>query len=490
MTSHSPQQHDLSRSYQSPNGTLFESLPLDIKFIIFRNMPDYDSLMRLVLASRSFHAAFEEAKNTPKVLGNDACIRQARLFEESLFIAFHYRRLRQEQISEDSVSRTITQYNIITDKTLHEDPSHQQLIREYETAWNEEEGLQAIVIANHHSIVRLCDHLVRTFKYPKLIVESQTKTDEEKRELQEHYLKQDPPATVSERKKIIRALYRFWLMTLVYSADWGLHDGDRPAFPRPKEFVGNNSQSYPLDSRDFGYTDTRAFPSTRCQARFLQILVNWEFWDRVAIGAVMEMVAEALKPVSEFIEQEMKVNPINEASEADPSTSPPLRYYADGGLLAFIAGDFPHRTLAWIQNSEDPVKLSGILKATDHLRKPIRRSSDFQEYLHVMFQVGPPSGLYQRGEEKKKPRRICLRNDNIYYRQWDFRSGIWDDWRLKEWGYFMQPWSFLSPKLKLKLKPKKTQTRHVLVKKVVHGMDASRSLFKRYSQVVKRSERV
>ncbi|KAF3925872.1 hypothetical protein ABW20_dc0104189 [Dactylellina cionopaga] len=479
-----------------PGPTMPESLPVDVIFAIFQYLPDYDTLMSLVVASRSCRLAFQEARKTPKVLDtlffNDA----ERYKRESFFIARYYEKLGNERPDCCDVARLMLDYVYFKYEGNKRGQSSEDDI--YDIERNGTKEMRMKIGENHRFIVGLCDHIVRTAKYPgnveeeriiKLTNSSDKKVkckktmDEAKEMLKNDYLQRGPPATVSERRNIIRGLYRLWLMALIYSTEYEwdpviFHSG----FLDPRIFIRQNPGGQKIVNRNWCSTYAE-FDETFYEEFFLSILEGWGSRDTEDIEAVMGFLYEALQPVSTFLQQKKDVE-VGATDNEDPN----LRYYIEGSFLAFLADDFPQRTLLWIQNSNDPVKLGEILETTPNLpkypRKPVRYGADFRECISLMFKRGLSGHKIKcEAEMRQGPRRVYVTEESTSPDDCDSWSCIWDDWRLKEWGYY-----FADEGEPTRSPEDEPQSRRGLVDKIVHGMGATRLAFKKYGQGLKRSE--
>ncbi|KAF3926047.1 hypothetical protein ABW20_dc0108816 [Dactylellina cionopaga] len=482
------------------------SMPFDIIFLILNHLPDYDTVMRLALTCRSFNAIFEETKTKlVTILYHDA----EKYKEESFFIASNYKSLRDVPLGISELTPKINYYNGNIRKKGRS--------RELKVTGPKE--VQAKMAANHSFMLDLYKHLAQTFKYPK------KRVDEAKEGLEREELKQrclnGSPTTISEKKRIIQGLYRFWMIGLLYSAELKVpHDLgiSKPSYIDPFYFINQFREDPGLISNYIAPGCVITGPKYFYEFEFMEIFITWDFWDLQVIKVVMGWVEETLEPVSTFLKQEVQSNTKKEKETYL------LEYYIKGGFLAFIADDFPRRVLPLIQTSTDPTQLRDTLKATlsdPTLYRPRdlpSHSGGFLECFNIFVTLHEASLTYgRRGRRYRQvgryiipPRRVCIRpaSPRFYTEEHncDFLSCVWDEWRLEEWGYQL-PADEISPADGTRKEPSEQDstckepseqdsthkeppeqdgTRKALVDKLAHGVDAARLAFRKCRLGLKR----
>ncbi|KAK6360442.1 hypothetical protein TWF730_006585 [Orbilia blumenaviensis] len=298
------------------------------------------------------------------------------------------------------------------------------------------------VVANHKAIVAISQLFISRMKYPSLIVNNATDKTEAA-ELKQKYLREGTPATDTEKEKIIRGFYRLWLLSLVYGANTVPEDGDENV------------------DTDYG----RMMACYRC-------LGGLKYWDVKVVQLLLAFLLKELKPmfwyykkIESVVNKDVLKDDIPEAAAEDIYTN----YY----FTAFMATEFPHNAASWLTHSIKPLlmserflTLSSIIKSTalkvpyeeyfslffpkDVLRwntgefqgpRPVISGKEFSENvpLKPLCRVAG-DGLSQKLADTatsavKKSTWLMVELGKQDSTETDFWGAVWDDERLRGWGY-------------------------------------------------------
>ncbi|KAK6500653.1 hypothetical protein TWF506_003417 [Arthrobotrys conoides] len=306
------------------------------------------------------------------------------------------------------------------------------------------------VVANHKAIVEISEQFISKMKYPTLLVNTTTTTTEEKSEkekeaigLKQKYLEEGAPATETEKQTIIRGLYRLWLISLVYGANTIPETGDRD-----------------VDS-DFG----RMMACYRC-------LGGLKYWDVKVIQILMAYLLKELKPVFWYYKRIEKV--VNEGVlNSNFSEAVAEEIYTAHYFNTFMTTEFPHNAASWLNHSTKPLLLSERFSTLSSVIKHASPKLPHEESLrfflskdvlkwHARELQSPWSVISGKEFSENVPLKpLCKAvGDGLGHKlpdtaipavkksAWlvvelgrqdstdtDFWGGVWDDERLRGWGY-------------------------------------------------------
>ncbi|KAF3910636.1 hypothetical protein ABW21_db0204949 [Orbilia brochopaga] len=448
-----------------------ESLPYDIKLTILLNLTDYDTLIALVTSSRGFFTTFKQYKHTilNKVLLEDALNNYK---SESLFIArFGLEEPRSDSAVPWPYTRNIIKPSYAPEKEefkhLNYELWHQNKILDSRCS---DEDLHEKIILNHKAILRHYGRFIRRSKYPRLLVTATDESPERKEEMKRQYICDSPPTTSTERERIVRGFYRLWMLSLLYST----------------------RSVAALDGTSEPWTDPAGIG-------FMRLVESLDFWDVKVVQILMTYLREELAPLFSAYMPDEAVLDLYFSSESfggsvsrsgDHATN-----YIDHHFVAFLMNDFPHDTTIWqhidtpsidraplhtfLSARSETVLASAIAFADDSSRTANRlcRSiflvdlvRDFvklrtldSDRLRKLKQNIPVEmdGTELSGVAKIPLKPLCQpdrceRSGRFHLPNWptvakvtwlvlelgdedsgdsDYFAAVWDDWRLKRWGY-------------------------------------------------------
>ncbi|KAF3161305.1 hypothetical protein EYR41_008098 [Orbilia oligospora] len=309
------------------------------------------------------------------------------------------------------------------------------------------------VVANHKAIVEISEQFISKMKYPTLLVNTTTqatadddnKTEKEKEaaDLKQKYLEEGAPASDTEKQTIIRGFYRLWLISLVYGANTIPESGERN-----------------VDS-DFG----RMMACYRC-------LGGLKYWDVKVIQILMAYLSKELKPAFWYYKRIEKV--VNEGIlNSNFTEAAAEEIYTSQYFNTFMTTEFPHNAASWLRHSKKPLllserfsTLSSVIKLTTpkHPNEESLRfflSKDVLKW-HARELQSPWSVISGKEFSENVPLKpLCKAvGDGLGHKlpdtaipavkksAWlvvelgrqdstdtDFWGGVWDDERLRGWGY-------------------------------------------------------
>ncbi|KAK6345390.1 hypothetical protein TWF718_007306 [Orbilia javanica] len=310
------------------------------------------------------------------------------------------------------------------------------------------------VVANHKAIVEISEQFIKKMKYPTLLVDTTTIKSDNKEEkekekekeatdLKQKYLKEGAPATDTEKQTIIRGLYRLWLISLVYGANTIPESGERK-----------------VDS-DFG----RMMACYRC-------LGGLKYWDVKVIQILLAFLSKELKPVFLYYKRIEKV--VNEGvlkGEFPEAVAEDV--YTNYYFNTFMTTEFPHNAASWLTHSSKPLLLSERFSTLSSVIQSINPKYPEEESLRFFLikdvlkwhtrELQSPWSVISGNEfsENVPLRPLCrAEGDGLGHKlpdtaapavkksawlvvelgrqestETDFWGGVWDDERLRGWGY-------------------------------------------------------
>ncbi|KAK6542632.1 hypothetical protein TWF694_006575 [Orbilia ellipsospora] len=423
-----------------------ESPPEYEQYDIPTYTPDTKSLICLLTASSPFNALYEKYKVAMPQLLNDALFEDACKYkEEAFFIAYFGESFRTKR--RDAADLDVVLLSYPTAKISNARPSKPETDAKpwyHSRIMNGPNEFKKRVITNHKSILELCEQFVSKMKYPSLIVDTCEGFQEHAKQ---RYLAEGAPASSSEKETIIRGLYRLWLITMVYCADLTPESGE--------------------ENVDSDYA--RFITLYRC----LGLL---KYWEVKVVQMLLSYFMRELTPIFlSFQQKEAVVKRFFLTDEYPTALSEEM--FVGHYFNAFMTTEFPHNAAKWLNKSTEPKELnyrfndlSSVIRAAA-LSGPV-----LKKQLHSrLFLVKDIRGWH--GREKQFPhstisgnefeeaiplKRLCkaegdglgckipgvspavkksawlsvelTREDSI---DTDYWAVVWDDWRLKEWGYFL-----------------------------------------------------
>ncbi|KAK6506320.1 hypothetical protein TWF506_011238 [Arthrobotrys conoides] len=436
-----------------------ETLPFDIKYALLEATAfiDYDAFVSLILASRAYHEVFTQHKRalTHVALWHDAL----KYKEESFFIVSVHDGLLDSPraVSKDESERIEDAYNDAIDpRGFGTEPWYYAAVREGG------EDVQNKVVKNHLAVQRLANIFIKRAMFPRLLrrvkelEESQTKKGKKKQQKQEWqqrpepYRKygehwgleelnsNEPPATASERQRIMKAIYHLTIYILIM-------------------YTRLSAQ------REIEYT--------RGNIRFILI---WGYWETKAVEMLMAWLGKELNPLFYKLFREGRwwwawnahIPRLGEDNfDADGSEPEIPEGHHSCSLFALLFHEFPLYAAEWMASFN--ANWSDWDPPADRLKAMTDWTSDINTRLvlgtahwmmpHLLYYANyrePPAP-----EVETKP--MCVKGLESFSTKADyltlFRFGaddeflwgrpggqrvdpwmvLWDDWRLERWGYVL-----------------------------------------------------
>ncbi|KAF3933667.1 hypothetical protein ABW20_dc0108347 [Dactylellina cionopaga] len=425
----------------------------DVQYDIPVHIPDTKCLSALITASSGFSAIYEKYKAAMPGILNEALFEDASKYkEESYFIAYFadsFRTKRRDLSDLDTVLLGYPSAKFGNPRRQH--PSTSSSPSSYPKPWYHaritkgQNEFRDRVIANHKVILELCEQFVNKMKYPKLLVDIWQ--GEIKEEVKQKYLQEGAPATIAEKERITRGLYRLWVLSMVYCAE---------LVPEPEDDIVDTEFS-------------RFLTCYRC-------LGGLDYWDVKVVQILMSYFSKELKPVFQTFQAEetvVKQNFLN----GDYSAALTEEIYTGHYFNAFMWNEFPHNASDWIKNSSDPKllserfsflsstiasKLSRGLSAQEQLSAHVSMVKDVRGW-HARDRQYPGALIAGSEVDEDVPLKRLLHKtevgDGVGHKPphvspavrkaaWlaieltredstdsDYWGAIWDDKRLAEWGY-------------------------------------------------------
>ncbi|EPS39831.1 hypothetical protein H072_6353 [Dactylellina haptotyla CBS 200.50] len=416
-----------------------DTLPLDIKILILINLSDGHDIVSLTTASRQFEGVYNRFKDKVLLEVYPPDIRKYQM--EAFSIAGFSESLEAWFLPKEKLSDIISVYARGEERPLW--------MREIEIDWN-------VLIKNHQTVERLC----RVFVERELEMHSKMATPlgtdhnekgDEKATTEllegrgminsvsgtEPKLEDpEPPATTSEKERITRAIYRFWLILLIFR-----RRSDEPSF----------INLYEIELEDFYY-----------------LFDSWSFWETLSVKAIGDFFWSELEPFAVEVEaKDWLTTRFGIGKMLKPLR---LSYITYNQFALIVRRDFPENIMSWIDNKHLPERCVGKLeqlyeeawkKPEEHQLKALW--SPRWVYLFENYLSGNVDeyDLVKNIWLETTPRYIC-QPDHIpfffgeesgqasWVRPWvgrrvqdiEFQLCVWDDSRLERWGY-VQP-RFLS----------------------------------------------
>ncbi|KAJ6263707.1 hypothetical protein Dda_2276 [Drechslerella dactyloides] len=265
----------------------------------------------------------------------------------------------------------------------------------------------ATLIRNHAAIHRLYTHIVKDKLHQRF----------------GYSIREQP--TASERTRIIRALYRYWVFLIIY---------------------GSCSRQYGL-----GWCF-----KTRLAYQIMQnsVIKTWSYWEFVAVRTVHDFFWDRLLPVAYHNRKKQCFLENMPYEKLDT-----LYEYAPRQFGMIITAHFPKEMRQWMTAHPASAKLGDefpkLYNAHSEPERDRGLARHLVDYLNSCvwdptmdefgeaFPVTPPLRVCRPGHKPFPP------GDDWGYRSWvrpyafrekrvvDFQACLWDDWRLKELGYVM-----------------------------------------------------
>ncbi|KAF3122023.1 hypothetical protein TWF569_002445 [Orbilia oligospora] len=434
-----------------------ETLPFDIKYALLETIAsiDYDAFVSLILASRAYHEVFTMHKRglSRVALWHDAL----KYKEESFFVAAVYDHLldASRHISRDESKRIEDAYNDAIDpRGFDTEPWYYATVREGG------EEMENRIVQNHLAVRRFANVFISRTMFPRLLrrveelEENQTKKGKKKQQKQEQEQHpepsrklgihrgleglnpNEPPATISERHRIIKTIYHLSVYILIFYSRMRGH-------------------------REIEYT--------RGTIKFILI---WGYWETKAVDMLLAWLGMEFNPlIYKLFRQRRWWWAWNENSPSfeEPDAhahiyGPEMREeHQSCSLFALLVHEFPLYATEWITsfnphwNDWQPPadRFEAMNDWTSNLDTRIETGSAHWMIPRLLYYANHTDSPAPEVELK----RICVQGRELFLKKADYLSMVrfwnedeflwghperqrvdpwmvlWDDWRLERWGY-------------------------------------------------------
>ncbi|KAK6525242.1 hypothetical protein TWF694_005388 [Orbilia ellipsospora] len=370
----------------------FQDLPVEIKLLILKNLTDLDSLYALRRASEAYKHVYDNYKES---LDSHIWTNELQPYKtEAYFFAAYKEKLGlgNRDLMLEEVIELVTNY-LSACKNDGEITPESFLGTDGITAKVAED-----LIKTHTAVRELCDF----FAYGMLSVKQP-----------EGEIGNYIPATYSENQRITKALYRVWLIYLIFL--------EREA----------NFEKYTVP---FSHAD--------------DIFNEWGGWEFMMVKIVRDFCWRKLEPIVQRFREFVNLGFPYHQLQVDRTEVSQLMFGA------VMASDFPHGCFAWFtfpvdESTDGAIKMQNLLQSIGSDTIPsVTSSISFTRFLN-----DPPLsgvGLWN----KIYPMRICKPGHRhfgpheeygeaswIRPFKWrnkdeiDLNACIWDEWRLESWEY-------------------------------------------------------
>ncbi|KAK6504647.1 hypothetical protein TWF481_006586 [Arthrobotrys musiformis] len=198
-----------------------ESLPVDVKLLILLNIPDALSLQALTSVSHGFATTYKRYEYLVwEPLYEDAVIYE----KESFFLACYSDLLshppKGNPTKWQKFRKMVSSY-VDAEKSLW---WADYVLRTYRQEFLDRgEETKRRLINNHRVILDHCEHFIKTERYPRLFRDKDATGQGRYKRCQG-----ERSVTLQERGRIIRAFYRLWMLVLIYTSETDGGFGDTP----------------------------------------------------------------------------------------------------------------------------------------------------------------------------------------------------------------------------------------------------------------------
>ncbi|KAK6345651.1 hypothetical protein TWF718_007561 [Orbilia javanica] len=447
-----------------------ESLPVDVKLLILLNIPDYLSLQALTAVSHGFATTY---KHYETLVSTEPLYADALNYKKESFFLACYSDLLSNQPPGNPIKwqkfRKIVSSYVDAEKSLWRTDYE---LRNYRLEFLDRgEETKKRLVDNHKAILDHCEHFIKTERFPRLFRDRNAGTGDRKYDR----CRAERSATVEERSRIVRAFYRLWMLVLIYTSEtdggfgdtpwytyddslhallvhWGywrvkniqivamhLREQMRPIFkhfqPNDKELLGQFSSTYLWEGRP--YPDGRPYGNNQIHKaeyfyqkfHFSAFLLN--SFPHSSLPFIQSRNPGDLSPI--FTPLSNLVRDATASVVSRNTTENTNRLY---NCLFFADRVFDEFRLTAINTLSD---ISKIKRADTYLvsnsfsdprtasaKKRLCRPQRNGAYHRYYIKRGPEAALIAwQGLELSNPNA----EDSDYY------AAVWDDSRLKQWGY-------------------------------------------------------
>ncbi|KAK6542344.1 hypothetical protein TWF694_006303 [Orbilia ellipsospora] len=203
------------------NPTL-ETLPYEIKLVILDQFPDYESVIALAIASRPFHTVFAKHKDT--ILDN---LLLAKYEVEAIFIAY----ISEIGSMPNHPDTWIYAGTGMDSYEKHVSDGSELELPDFAISWLSTHNY-AVIKENHKVILRAANFILQNERYPNDLVDT-IGAHELRQSKKAEYLRSAPPATISEKNRLVRGFYYTWIFCVVHSHRYTARNRGSYAFQIP-----------------------------------------------------------------------------------------------------------------------------------------------------------------------------------------------------------------------------------------------------------------
>ncbi|KAK6346044.1 hypothetical protein TWF730_010377 [Orbilia blumenaviensis] len=427
-----------------------ETLPFDIKYALLETVGgvDYDAFVALIIASRAYHEVFTQHKRALNrvALWYDAL----RYKEESFLLAAVYDGLLDidQPCSVEQSERIEDGYNDALDlgSSSALEPWYYAVVREGG------EEMESKILENHVMVRRFANIFIRRAMFPRLMrriqewEESQTTTAKSKKKQEpsrklginrsvEQLCPNEPPATSTERRRIIKTIYHLSAFILIFYSRVRAH--------RPIDYIRGT----------------------------IKFILSWGYWETKAVEMFVAWLAMEFNPLFYKLYRQARwwwawnEHSPNSNDDYYSNTTEPEAWeeHYTCSLFALLVHEFPFHAAEWLSSSNSN---------WNYWHPPAARfeaMADWTSNLNIRIDIGASNWMISRllyyankpdtPASELKTRRIGMKGREWFVTTDGFLSAckfepgreylwgrlnsqeldswmlLWDDWRLERWGY-------------------------------------------------------
>ncbi|RVD82197.1 uncharacterized protein DFL_006630 [Arthrobotrys flagrans] len=199
-----------------------ESLPVDVKLLILLNIPDYLSLQALTSVSHGFATTYNHYES---LVSTEPLYADALIYEKESFFLACYSDILSGPTATNLIKwqkfRKIVSSYVDAEKSLWRADYESRTYRQEFIDRGEETKKR--LVDNHRAILQHCEHFMKTERYPRLFRDRDASGNRKY-----DRCKGERSVTLEERSRIVRAFYRLWILVVIYTSETDGGFGDTP----------------------------------------------------------------------------------------------------------------------------------------------------------------------------------------------------------------------------------------------------------------------